>query len=827
MRHMRRTDQTPLADLWLKPWHSLFFVRQYWLRSRYRKYFDTIEKFPLTRRQRQAIIVDEKRCLVIAGAGTGKTATIIGKIGFLIKSGKAKPEEILGIAYNNKAAKEMKARVQEKIGSDVKIGTFHSIGKEILDQSGYPSRPHEFIDQEEKLLSFMNLILKHCLKTEDFGNLYSQYFKNHEFPNIDEVRDFKTMSEYANWLRSNKLLTLNREIVKSHGELLIANFLFRNGINYKYEANYAPANSMPPPRHYRPDFCLPEHKIYIEYFGIDENGNTAEFVPSTQYHKAMKWKHKIHERGRTKLVPLYFHQKRKGNLLESLETQLLRLGVNFNPISKDQLFQAINSSGRNRRFLELVKRFLDQYKERKNTVNVRKLRDEVDANDKRTLLFLDIFEMLLHAYQEELKKIGEGEIDFGDMISEATELVSQNPKLSPYKYIIIDEFQDISEGRYGLINAFLRQNPKTKLFCVGDDWQAIYQFAGSDHKIMTGFAQRFGKATTLKLDLTFRYNDKIAEVSEKFVTKNPSQIRKNIRTNIPKETPQVFVHWHADSPADALQETMQAIHAEYAITADSLLILSRYRHNKIEGKDLDELKQRWGGGKIEQHTIHAAKGLEADFVIVTDIQSGDYGFPSEFQDDPILQLMLSESDKFPYGEERRLLYVALTRAKKQSHLICDSTEPSRFALELVEDEYPIQITSNQDIENKCPDCSDGRLVKKRGRRGHFHSCSNYPLCKFKPFACPVCESIVLREKSDKNQNIAICQSEDCRKVLVPCNRCRFGVFKKVAGPNGVFLACHDFLRTGCEGTRNIANAGRTNPPTAAPHGNSETRAKPV
>ena len=152
------------------------------------------------------------------------------------------------------------------------------------------------------------------------------------------------------------------------------------------------------------------------------------------------------------------------------------------------------------------------------------------------------------------------------MISEATELVSQKPNLSPYKYIIIDEFQDISEGRYGLINAFLRQNPNTKLFCVGDDWQAIYQFAGSDHKIMTGFAERFGKTTTLKLDLTFRYNDKIAEVSEKFVTKNPSQIPKDIRTNIRKKSPQIFIHWHTDNPADALQEVMKAIHAEYALS---------------------------------------------------------------------------------------------------------------------------------------------------------------------------------------------------------------------------------------------------------------------
>ena len=116
------------------------------------------------------------------------------------------------------------------------------------------------------------------------------------------------------------------------------------------------------------------------------------------------------------------------------------------------------------------------------------------------------------------------------MISQSAKLIFENRAISNYKYIIIDEFQDISDGRFNLISEMLLQNSHTKLFCVGDDWQAIYRFAGSDHKIMTNFERMFGNSTILKLDETFRYNDRIAEVSEKFITSNPTQIKKNLKT---------------------------------------------------------------------------------------------------------------------------------------------------------------------------------------------------------------------------------------------------------------------------------------------------------
>ena len=785
---------------WINPSHSLFFVKQYWYRFRYKGYFDTIEKFPLTVKQRQSVIVDEQRNLVIAGAGTGKTSTVVGKVGFLVKSKRAKPSEILAIAYNRNAARELRERIKEKTKVEVEVGTFHSIGKSILHQCKFPSRPHEFVEQEEKLHDFLNQILQRCLKLGDFSDLYFEYFKKHEFRNIDEVKDFKTAREYANWLRSNKLITLNNERVKSHGELLVANFLFSNGIEYKYESFYSPDNSMPLDVDYRPDFYLPKYRIYLEYFGIDEEGNTAPYIPKDQYNKEMQWKFETHRQGNTKLIDLYFHQKKHGVLLQTLFDRLKAHGVKFSPIPKEDLFKVINNTDKDTRFLKLVQRFLGQFKERQNAVDlsdlVRKSKD-----DERALLFLRIFEMLLNAYQQELSN--NRKIDFGDMISRSAKLVSENNSLSKYKYIIIDEFQDISDGRYDLITQFLEQNTKTKLFCVGDDWQAIYRFAGSDHKIMTNFEKLFGMTTTLKLDQTFRYNDKIASVSEQFITQNPSQIKKGMKTLTSKLTPQVFIHWHQNKPIDAIQQSIKTILRNYSVTNETLLILSRYKHNQFTGSELNEIKNLWTGGVISQRTVHSSKGLEADFVIVADLMADHHGFPSEIQDDPILSMVLPNEDSFKDSEERRLLYVALTRSKHQTHLIADASCPSRFAEELANGKYQVTVTGDPDAGKKCPACSDGVLLKKSGAYGDYYSCYNFPVCNFKPLECPACNSdIVLRETVD-DEEIAICQSDDCRSVHECCDRCKVGVFKTFQGKRGAFLGCHDFLRSKCKGTKTI------------------------
>ena len=787
---------------WFSPSHSLFFTKQYWKRFRYRKYFSSIEKHPLTLRQRQAIIVDENRNLIIAGAGTGKTSTVIGKVGYLLKSEKCCPHEILVIAYNRNAASELRERIEEKLNAEVVVGTFHSIGKNILFESKHPSRPSKFVDQEEKLIGFMKKILHQCLKTQGFANLYEKYFREHEVRNIDEIRDFKTEREYANWIRYNSLLTLQQEKVKSHGELLIANFLFANNLEYKYEPFYSAKNSMPTDFHYRPDFYLPEYSIYIEYFGIDEDGSTAEFVDRDKYNAGIKWKFKTHVDGNTKLIDLYFYQKKGGKLISSLREQLIEHGVSLSPVEKDILYEQINTTGKDKKFLKLIIRFLSQFKERQRTLSLQKLFNET-SEDERTSLFLRLFEVLLNAYQSELDK--HREIDFGDMISQSAKLIFENKVSLNYKYIIIDEFQDISDGRYNLILEMLVQNTKTKLFCVGDDWQAIYRFAGSDHKIMTNFESLFGHSTILKLDETFRYNDRIAQVSEKFITSNPSQIKKNLKTFSKKNNAQVFIHWHCDDQISGVREAVKTIKKEYEIQEQNLLILTRYNHTKLEREPLREIQSLWeGGGTIEQRTVHSAKGLESDFVVVADLQSDHFGFPSEIQDDPILRMVLAEEDEFEDSEERRLFYVALTRAKKQVHLVCDSVSPSRFAVELSENRFDVKVIGSPENIRKCPSCSDGIIISRKSMRGKFYSCYNYPVCDFKPLECSYCKSdIVIRFQDTQDNEIAQCLNEKCKKNFETCEKCLSGILRTQKGFRGDFLGCHDFRRTKCNFTKDV------------------------
>lgn len=785
---------------WLSPKHSLFFYKQYWKRFWYRKYFSSIEKYPLTLRQRQAIIVDEQRNLVIAGAGTGKTSTVVGKVGYLVKSKKCKPEEILIIAYNRNASIELRERLKSQLNADFVVGTFHSIGKSILNEAKHPSRPHEFVDQEEKLLIFLQGILNKCLKSSEFAALYQKYFQEQEFKNVDEVRDFKTEREYANWVRSNKLLTLNNENVRSHGELLIANFLFVNGIKYKYEAFYSPNNLMPSVTNYRPDFYLPDFNLYIEYFGIDEDGNTASYIDRESYNNGIKWKFQVHRDGNTKLVDLYYHQKKHGVLQQTLSDCLRQHGVKFNPIDQTKIFEQINDTKKDARFLKLVMTFLTQYKERQHRVDLNALFSDA-KDDERTLLFLRIFQLMLNEYQQELSD--NRRIDFGDMISQSARMIKERRAKLKYRYIIIDEFQDISDGRYGLINEMLLQNPKAKLFCVGDDWQAIYRFAGSNHQIMTNFSGLFGVSTSLKLDETFRYNNRIAGVSERFVTSNPSQIKKDLKTFTTANSPQVFVHWHSDDVSSAVLRAINVIKKEYDISNKGLLILSRYNHTKFDHVLLGEIQKRWNSnGKVEQRTIHSSKGLESDFVLVADLKSDQLGFPSDVQDDPLLSLVLAKEDPFADSEERRLFYVALTRARHQVHLICDAVSPSRFADELTQKGFDIVITGKKENPRQCPACTDGVIVKKSSGRGDFFSCVNYPVCDFKPVTCPTCQSDIIVRTNPENAK-ATCLSEECDATLEICNACPSGVMIEFQGRRGSFLGCHDYRRTNCKNTRSV------------------------
>ena len=177
------------------------------------------------------------------------------------------------------------------------------------------------------------------------------------------------------------------------------------------------------------------------------------------------------------------------------------------------------------RLTKLLVTFLKHYKSNanENSIDTLKLR----SKSSRDKIFIKLFQNILMEYEKKLSL--ESEIDFEDMIEMATLKVSSGLFKSPWKYIIVDELQDISRGRYFLIKALQNQVKRAKTYCVGDDWQAINRFAGADLNLMKYFKYYFGKSSIVKLNLTFRFNNKIAHLSEKFVTRNPSQFKKRIK----------------------------------------------------------------------------------------------------------------------------------------------------------------------------------------------------------------------------------------------------------------------------------------------------------
>jgi DNA helicase-4 len=373
--------------------------------------------------------------------------------------------------------------------------------------------------------------------------------------------------------------------------------------------------------------------------------------------------------------------------------------------------------------------------------------------------------------------------------------LSTGPYRSPFSYILVDEFQDISAGRARLLKALLDQSATARLFAVGDDWQAIYRFAGSDIAIMREFEDRFGCSERTDLETTFRCVDRLADTATKFVVQNPTQMRKKVTSITRSDGPCVHVGLPGEQGSDLLREALAMITTEAEATGDgaTVLLLGRYRHTKP--KNFAELARQHANLQIDFKTVHRSKGLEADYVIVAGMCSGKYGFPTEIGDDPILDIVLAAPEGHPNAEERRLFYVALTRARRKVFLLAEGGEVSPFVRELLGMTNDVTVfgrPSERDIP--CPICVTGRLERRIGRRGTFYGCSNGPHCDYKQSACPLC-GIGTPSKTD-----GAYECSSCDQPIEGCPRCN-GWLQPKDGKNGRFLGCTNW--PGCGYTRHF------------------------
>lgn len=779
---------------------------------------DAVETNPLTARQRVAVITDEDNTLVVAGAGTGKTSVVVAKVAYVVQRLGIRPAEVLLLAYNKAAAAEIQERVKARVGVDLTASTFHALGMGIIGRAeGARPTISRLAERSEEPGAFIEKAIRAMLSLGQWRDVLVRHLVEYLRP-FRPPDEFTDKHAYIRWLKGADIRSMKGDQVRSLEECVIADWLFLHGIEYEYERDYEHNLASPEHRQYRPDFYLVGSGVYIEHFGVDRNGKTAPWIDAASYRSGMEWKRATHRRYRTRLVETFSYDRQEGKLTERLAERLAAVGVVAQARPAEEIEAAADQRSVISLLAKLVTTFLQHFKEGRRTLG--ELRAvEPPADPHRTRSFLAVFEHIYQVYEAALRE--EKAIDFQDMIGRAADLVESGRFRSPYRYIIVDEFQDTSRGRARLLSALLDQMPDRRLTCVGDDWQSIYRFAGSDIAHMTRFQDHFGYTASVDLDESFRFGRRLLQVSARFVQKNPAQLRKTLSSPREEGRPAVVVLPISKAPADAdggaVRATVQDIRGILArIAAEvreeataSVYLLGRYNFS-LRGAELSTLSDGFPRLKIEFLTVHRAKGLQADYVIIVEANSGRFGFPSEIADDPLLSLVLAEPDAHEHAEERRLFYVALTRARHRVFILTRDTQRSTFVEELLGQEYAGLVEGPPDWADRvvCPDCK-GSLVRRANSKtgAPFWGCVDYPYCEGSARVCAVCQEGALVLQGMVYQ----CSRKGCAGREEVCPQCRDGMLvKRQNRTKGTeFWGCskwkHD--RTGCNYTRDVVLGG--------------------
>jgi DNA helicase IV len=774
-----------------------------------KEFFDKTESNPLTPEQRLAVVTDEDATLVLAGAGSGKTSVIVAKAAYLIERGIRPPAEILLMAFGKDAALEMATRIQQRSGVSVDSLTFHALGYAIIREveGTAPALAPHASDEAQFRTLLREILINDIAQKPKLGRLLLKWFWEFYWPYKSEW-DFRTRDEYYQYVEAHELRTLKGDLVKSFEECEIANWLYLNGIDYEYEPDYEhklPENDR---RAYTPDFRLTKSGVYIEHFGVRKSSRprgstrltTAPFVDRESYLEGIAWKREVHRKYGTILIETYSYERVEGRLTEALRDKLAPY-VTPKPIPPEQVLDTMREMGQVDAFTQTLGTFLRHFKSSGATIEQCRVRGESSEDTPRSLAFIEIFDPLFEAYQRRLGK----RIDFEDMILRAAEHVESGRYQSPYRHLLVDEFQDISAGRARLLRAMKAQHSDARILVVGDDWQSIYRFTGSDIHLMRDFGAEFGGTfagaqgvhSTVDLGRTFRSVDKIALPARRFVLQNPSQIEKTVVTVSSAVAPAIKVAYYSHAQDGvALKTALEEI--SYDTTGStSVLLLGRYHH--IEPKNLHELTSSHPTLSIRFMTVHASKGLEADHVVILRASAERMGFPSEIVDDPILGLVLPEPEQFDHAEERRLFYVALTRARKSVTVLADREKPSSFARELVDHpEYEAILLGEPDIAaHRCSACGGRMLAQTPKNKRVYYACEHRHLCGHTLLPCSSCgKDIPLKNAASPEKLVCSCGAQ-----FPACPDCCDGWLVERKGPYGRFLGCVRYPE--CKGTLQI------------------------
>ena len=706
--------------------------------------------------QAEALLGDG-HALVTARAGSGKTRVLVAKLIDLLFVHKLKEDEVIAFCFNRDAANEIHRRLnaecmvrgQEKSQNIDVVRTFHSFAKSLLgDQCG----PILVDDAAPVRTKFIKRIINDLRETSPrFEQELRKYFLR-SILSVDR-REFASAEQYYLFVRNSYYYTLNGERVRSVAEKIIADFLFEHGIKYKYERRFFLSNvdtenhqltpyewsaykkGLGQKRETVPDFYLEDYDIVWEHWGVTGKETKSKKKSFTNavgdydsYVETMGWKRNFWNSWRFKLNTLYdgskdfstvnklietnpefFSTGKRDEIELALKTLLEANGVVCERLPEDYIIAEAWKNAEDH-FTKQIVQFVDKFQQKymSNEAAFESLARTVTDDCEKTFLRLGYmvykkYVWLLGGQAEGFEGFEEYHLDFNQCLREAARKIRAGEydcKIKALKWVLIDEYQDFSQLFYDLIHAIRLRNPSARFFCVGDDWQAINRFAGSDLKFFRDFREYFPDANHYQINTNYRSEKHLVDRAGAFMKRyempgSPQQGRR-ARTGVFLEEPVKYrddfedFAWliSEDGPwcAWPYPRMVQAyIKRCSEIINDNpgkkILVLNR--KNKFLGKGLEEIKRILSHPKlckisepnIDVKTIHSSKGEEADVVIIT--EADDKNFPLLHIESKLFRIF-GESLYEAFEDEIRLYYVALTRAKQSVYILYSGSSPSRF-----------------------------------------------------------------------------------------------------------------------------------------------------